>query len=146
MAVSRKSIQISTNATTVQFLMKVAHIQLFNLGLTEKVLSYTGLWNTAYCKMNNFWELQICIKAEGTQVVTSLFSALIRISVWNFVGRHELKCTLELCHCVDATYHVVPKRQSFTNTPRTLMGSRVIYSHHLYHPKIISACKLVHTF
>ena len=69
MAVSRKSIQISTNATTVQCLMKVAHIQLFNLGLTEKVLSFTGLWNTAYCKMYNFWELQICIKAEGTKLI-----------------------------------------------------------------------------
>ena len=74
--------------------------------------------------MNNFWELQICITAEGAQVVTSLFSALIRISVWNFVGRHELKCTLELCHYVDVSYHVVPKRQSFTNTPRiTLLTS-----------------------
>ena len=98
--------------------MKVAHIQLFNLCLIEKVLFYTGLWNMAHCKTNNFWKLQLSMKAEGTQVVTSLFYALIRISVWNFVGRHELKSTLELCHYVDATYHVMPKRQSFTSSPR----------------------------
>ena len=101
--------------------MKVTHIQVFNLNLIGKVLFYTGLWNLAYCKMNIFWKIQISIKAEGTQVVTSLFSALARILVWNFGGRHQLKCTLELCYYVDANYHVMPIRQSFTNSPRNCM-------------------------